>query len=89
MKSSVDKNGRDDQHVGKDDNKTHQHAQADNDIITLSPVVANVLAAFLIEKLHRFVIVAGLVVLLHLDRSGSRISEFVGLRVRAAQMMGG
>ena len=60
MKASVFKNGGDDQQVGEDDHEADRHAQSDDHIVAVAPVVADVLAALLVEELDGLVQVASL-----------------------------
>lgn len=70
MEASVFENGAYDQKVGKDDDEADRHAQTDNHIVTLAPVVADVLATLLIEKFDAMVIVASLNQFIHVEMSG-------------------
>ena len=79
VEAAVDEDGQHDQDVGEDDDKAHQHAQADDDIVPLTPVVADILAALLVEEFHRAVVVAAADVLLspihqHYVLEGGRLS---------------
>ena len=58
MEAAVDEDGQHDQQVGEDDDEAHQHAQAHDDVVPSTPVVADVLAALFVEELDRAVVVA-------------------------------
>ena len=65
MEASVNENGQHDQHVGEDDDEADQHAEADDDIVTLAPAVADVLAAGFVEELDIAVVVTTAYVLFY------------------------
>ena len=65
MKASVLDDGGYDQNVGEDDDKADDHAQGDDGVVTLAPVIADVLPTGLVEELDSAVEVASLRVLRH------------------------
>lgn len=58
VKPPVLYNGPYDQKVGKHDNEGHRQTHSDDHIVARAPVIADVLATRLVEKLHSIVAVA-------------------------------
>lgn len=77
MKAAVLQNGHYDQEVGENDDKADNHPQADNDVVTVAPVVADVLATVIVEELDGASVVAvifNLSVGLHVG-TGTRLDQ--------------